>query len=48
MGDPAFLESMKAQGLALFYQGPAAMEKTLMRDYESNARLVKQIGLTSQ
>jgi len=45
MADPAFTEPMKAQGLALFYEGPEDLKKTLMRDYEKNAQVVKRIGL---
>lgn len=48
MGDAVFTEPMKAQGLALFYQSPEDLKKTLRRDYENNAKLVKQIGLSAQ
>jgi tripartite-type tricarboxylate transporter receptor subunit TctC len=48
MADPVFTEPMKAQGLELFYQGPDDLRRTLMRDYENNALLVKQIGLKAQ
>jgi len=48
MGGPEFLDAMKAQGLALYYQGPEDLKKTLLRDYEKNAKIVKQIGLSAQ
>jgi tripartite-type tricarboxylate transporter receptor subunit TctC len=47
MSDPDFIDAMKAQGLALFYQGPEELKKTLWRDYEQNARLVEQIGFSA-
>ncbi len=46
MVDPIFTGPMKEKGLALFYQGPEDLKKTLLRDYEANAKVVHWIGLT--
>ena len=48
MADPVFTGPMKQQGLALFYQNPQDLHKTLLKDYESNAKLVKSIGLSAK
>ena len=47
MADPIFTEPMKEKGLNLFYQGPDDLKKTLLRDYEANAKVVHGIGLTA-
>ncbi len=48
MTDPIFTEPMKEKGLDLFYQAPQDLKKTLVHDYETNARVVRGIGLTAE
>jgi len=48
MADPVFTEPMKAQGLALFYEGPQKLKETLLKDYQNNERVVKAIGLKAE
>lgn len=48
MTDPIFTEPMKEKGLDLFYQAPQDLKKTLIHDYETNARVVRGIGLTAE
>jgi len=45
MEDPIFPTAMEARGFEVSYEGPQDIKKRLMRDYESNAKLVEILKL---
>ncbi len=45
MGEPVFIEAMKARGFDISYEDSENLKKRLMKDYEQNAKLVEILKL---
>jgi tripartite-type tricarboxylate transporter receptor subunit TctC len=48
MGEPVFIEAMKARGFDVSYEGSEDLKRRLKKDYEQNAKLVDMLKLKSK